>query len=123
MMPFDPIPTRRRARGRYLLAVLALVAPLWQTDAGAQTLDDQYSNFLEGKCGNMHFARDDNFNLLPGQAGPHLMAYCSGPLIVGGAIETSSTGGAAGAEELSNQGGEEDRALQRRRKRLENDTG
>jgi uncharacterized protein YhjY with autotransporter beta-barrel domain len=123
MIPFDRMQPRQRARGRYLFVVLAIVAPCWGATAWAQTLDDQYSNYLEGKCNNLHFARDDNFDLLPGQAGPHLMAYCSGPLIVGGAIETSSTGGAAGAEELSNQGGEEDRALQRRRKRLENDTG
>ena len=123
MMPLEPLQTPQCTPGRYLLAVLVIVAPVWGSPVRAQTLDDQYSNDLEGKCFNMHFARDENFNLLPGQAGPHLTAYCSGLPIVGGAIETSSTGGAAGAEELSNQGGEEDRALQRRRKRLENDTG
>jgi hypothetical protein len=123
MTLLDRTQPRQPARGRYLLTALAVVAPFWGATATAQTLDDQYSNYLEGKCNNLHFARDENFDLLPGQAGPHLMAYCSGLPIVGGAIETSPTGGAAGAEELSNQGGEEDRALQRRRKRLENDTG
>src|SRR5512142_1490480 len=102
MIPFEPMPARQGARARYLVVVLAMLAPFWGPTARAQTLDDQYSNYLEGKCSNMHFARDDNFDLLPGQAGPHLMAYCSGLPIVGGAIETSSTGGAAGAEELSN---------------------
>jgi uncharacterized protein YhjY with autotransporter beta-barrel domain len=123
MPRFDLVRARDGARGSCLLAVAAIVAPVWGAQVQAQSLDDQYSYFLEGKCQNLGFSRDASFDLLPGQAGPHLMAFCSGPPIVGGGSQTSSTGGAAGAEGLGNQGGEEDAALQRRRKKLENDTG
>jgi uncharacterized protein YhjY with autotransporter beta-barrel domain len=131
MRRFDGTGAREGACwGRCILAVAAVALPLWgarvqaQTQAQTlQTLDNQYAYYLPGKCQNMGFARDESFNLLPGQAGPHLAAYCSGLPIVSGGQENNSTGGAAGAEDLSNQGGEEDRALQRRRKRLENDAG
>ena len=49
------------------------------TMAAAQSLSDQYENYLDAKCARMNFQRDDNANLLPGQAGPHLFSYCTGP--------------------------------------------
>jgi uncharacterized protein YhjY with autotransporter beta-barrel domain len=131
MTHFDWTGARTGARWwRCVLAAAAVALPVWGARAQAQTqaqtlqtLDDQYADYLPGKCQNMGFARDASFNLLPGQAGPHLAAYCSGFPIVSGGQENNSTGGAAGAEDLNNQGGEEDRALQRRRRRLENDAG
>jgi uncharacterized protein YhjY with autotransporter beta-barrel domain len=86
--------------------------------AHAQSLDDQYTYYLTGKCQNMGFQRDADNVLLPGQAGPHLEAFCSGPIAVGGGNETTSLGGGAAAEEISNSGGEEEQALKRRRGRL-----
>jgi uncharacterized protein YhjY with autotransporter beta-barrel domain len=86
--------------------------------AHAQSLDEQYTYYLTGKCQNMSFARDADNVLLPGQAGPHLQAYCSGPILVAGGNETTSLGGGAAAEQISGTGGEEEQALKRRRGRL-----
>jgi uncharacterized protein YhjY with autotransporter beta-barrel domain len=84
----------------------------------AQSLDEQYTYYLTGKCQNLGFQRDANNVVLPGQAGPHLEAYCSGPIPVAGGNETTSLGGGAAAEQISGTGGEEEQALKRRRRRL-----
>jgi uncharacterized protein YhjY with autotransporter beta-barrel domain len=86
--------------------------------ANAQSLDEQYAYYLTVKCQNLGFARGDNNVVLPGQAGPHLAAYCSGPVPVAGGTEASGLGGGA-TEEISSSGGEEEQALKRRRNRLD----
>ncbi len=112
-----------RTIGKWLLLVpLLIVAGLCGRLAQAQSLDDQYAFYLTGKCQNLGFARDAFNGVLPGQAGPHLQTYCSGPVAVGGGNETTSLGGGAAAEEISNAGGEEDQALKRRRGRLRDAT-
>jgi uncharacterized protein YhjY with autotransporter beta-barrel domain len=82
------------------------------------SLDQQYAYYLMGKCQNLGFTRGPNNVVAPGQAGPALAAFCSGPPTTGGVSESSSLGGGAAAEEISNSGGEEDEALKRRRGRL-----
>ncbi len=109
---------RRTARRLLLLVPMMLGAGFCARSARAQSLDDQYAYYLTGKCQNLGFARDAFNGVLPGQAGPHLQAYCSGPVAVGGGNETTSLGGGAAAEEISNSGGEEEQALKRRRGRL-----
>src|SRR6185437_4203571 len=73
---------------------------------------------LTGKCENMNFARGADNVMLPGQAGPDLEAYCSGPPSTAGGQETSGSGGGAAAEQISSPTNEQERALARRRKRL-----
>ena len=74
--------------------------------ARAQSLDEQYAYYLTGKCQNLGFTRGPNNVVAPGQAGPALAAFCSGPPITGGSNQTSSLGGGATAEEIGNSGGE-----------------
>lgn len=110
------------------IAILSVIA---STSAQAQTLNDQYEFYLatgSDRCQNLGFARDGFANLLPGQAGPNLFAYCSGPPGVrngGGARDSigSSLGGGAGAALGRGRGGEEDAALRRRRDRQRKDQG
>jgi uncharacterized protein YhjY with autotransporter beta-barrel domain len=110
--------TSRKLWRVLILGPIALGTGVTGMQAHAQSLDEQYAYYLTGKCQNLGFTRDANNVVLPGQAGPHLAAYCSGPVLVGGGNETTSLGGGAAAEEISNSGGEEERALQRRRGRL-----
>jgi uncharacterized protein YhjY with autotransporter beta-barrel domain len=65
----------------------------------------------------MGFARDPSQALLPGQAGPNLFAFCSGPILVAGPSTSSTVGGGAAAGEGRGAGAEEDAALRRRRDR------
>lgn len=97
-----------------------LLACAWMADAAAQTLDQQYDFFLSGitrRCQNMNFAVDDELVLLPGQAGPRLQAFCSGPLPVSGGGSANSQGGGAGAAGGA-RGAFDDAALRRRRDHL-----
>jgi uncharacterized protein YhjY with autotransporter beta-barrel domain len=66
----------------------------------------------------MGFARDALQALLPGQAGPNLFTFCSGPIQVAGPSTSSTLGGGAAAGEGRGEGAEEDAALRRRRDRL-----
>ena len=93
---------RKRAVGRLLLTCAAAFgAVAWAAAASAQSLDDQYAYYLTGKCENMNFARGADNVMLPGQAGPDLEAYCSGPPSTAGGQETSGSGGGAAAEQIS----------------------
>lgn len=96
------------------------LACAWLSSATAQTLDEQYDFYLGAisrRCQNMNFEVDASLILLPGQAGPLLEAFCSGPLPVGGISTTSSQGGGTGASS-NGRGAAEDAALRRRRERL-----
>lgn len=93
-------------------------------DACAQavdpTLDQQYDFYLGSisrRCQNMNFAVDDELVLLPGQAGPRLEAFCSGPPSVGGGGSSNAQGGSSGAAS-GTRGAAEDAALRRRREQL-----
>jgi uncharacterized protein YhjY with autotransporter beta-barrel domain len=104
---------------------IAVLAALWSAacsiPAQAQTLDQQYEYYLAGKCQNMGFARDASSALLPGQAGPNLFSFCTGPPLTAGPSESSSSGGGAGAGEGRSEGAEEDAALRRRREKMRHD--
>jgi uncharacterized protein YhjY with autotransporter beta-barrel domain len=106
---------RSRGSRLSLITMMILCAAM---RANAQSLDQQYTYYLTGKCQNMGFQRDANNVLLPGQAAPHLESYCSGPIPAAGGNETTSLGGGAAAEQISSTGGEEEQALKRRRGRL-----
>jgi uncharacterized protein YhjY with autotransporter beta-barrel domain len=103
---------------RLALALVSVWAVLCSPPAAAQSLDDQYEYYLRNACENLGFARDASLALLPGQAGPHLAAYCYGNPVQGGSI-SSSSGGGAGAGETRDQGSEDGAALRRRRERLQ----
>lgn len=94
-------------RGAVALLTLVISAPL-----AAQSLDEEYSRYLGAACAQMHFSRDASADLLPGQAGPRLTAFCSGPAVVAGTLSTSASGGGAGAAENA----ADDMALTRRRR-------
>ena len=84
------------------------------------TLDQQYDFYLgtlSRRCQNMNFAVDDNLVLLPGQAGPQLAAFCSGPPPVGGISTSNAQGGSSGATS-GTRSAAEDAALRRRREQL-----
>lgn len=109
----------RRTRAHWLaLGAMVIGWGMGGMQARAQSLDEQYAYYLTGKCQNLGFTRGPNNVVAPGQAGPALAAFCSGPPITGGSSQSSSLGGGATAEEISNSGGEEDEALKRRRGRL-----
>lgn len=118
------VPSINRLRWAHWLALAAMVVcssmypPQARAQSPGQSLNDQYAYYLTGKCQNLGFTRGPDNVLAPGQAGPQLEAFCSGPPLTGGSSQTSSLGGGATAEEISNSGGEEDEALKRRRKRL-----
>ena len=107
---------------RLALSVAALWAVLCSVPAAAQSLDEQYEYYLKGSCANLGFARDSSQNVLPGQAGPHLAAYCSGNPVQGGTT-SSSVGGGAGTGETRDQGNEDSTTLRRRRERLQEQRG
>jgi hypothetical protein len=97
---------QRAIRSALFGTVLATASAIAQ----AQSLDDQYANFLAARCTRMNFARDVNFDLLPGQAGPNLQAFCSGlPPVGGGSDSSSATSGTS-----TNRGPADDPALRRR---------
>jgi uncharacterized protein YhjY with autotransporter beta-barrel domain len=104
--------------GLGMYGMQARAQPAGQSQTPAQSLNEQYAYYLMGKCQNLGFTRSPNYVVAPGQAGPALAAFCSGPPATGGVSESSSLGGGATAEEISNSGGEEDEALKRRRGRL-----
>ncbi len=93
------------------LLTLVISAPL-----AAQSLDEEYSRYLDfgvTQCDQMHFVRDAFRNVLSGQAGPRLTAFCNRPPIVGGGVFSSSaTGGGAGTDEGATEGA----AIARRRR-------
>lgn len=109
-----------RMRGCHALICLAICAGTasGQT-ADPRTLDGQYEFYLAHhleRCQNMGFQRDDFGILVPGQAGPLLAAYCSGPPPVGGgSAPPNASGGGAGAALGRGNGAVEDAALRRRR--------
>jgi uncharacterized protein YhjY with autotransporter beta-barrel domain len=111
-----------RARPLPGIAVLAAsLSAAYSIPAQAQTLDQQYEYYLAGKCQNMGFARDASSAVLPGQAGPNLFAFCTGPPLTAGPTESSSSGGGAGAGAGRGEGAEEDAALRRRREKMRHD--
>jgi len=89
------ISAQRIAYASCLFAALLVCASVAAQSTG-QSLDQQYTFFLSAKCDEMNFTRDGFFNLLPGQAGPRLNAYCSGLPPVGGALSNAASGGGAG---------------------------
>lgn len=123
----EPItePCRARIGGTArAVAIAGVVLRGLSGAASAQTLDEQYELFLaQGaqRCNNLAFERIE-FDLVPGQAGPNLTAFCSGPPVAldpgpGGSVSTSSIGGAAGAAAGRGGGAAQDAALRRRRAR------
>jgi uncharacterized protein YhjY with autotransporter beta-barrel domain len=103
---------------RFLSFVLLLAAAT--APVHAQSLEEQYEFYLLGKCDEMNFERDFEANLLPGQAGPALYAFCTGPLDVGGGGGgTSAPGGNAGAS--GGRAGSPEETLRRRRERQRDD--
>jgi uncharacterized protein YhjY with autotransporter beta-barrel domain len=116
---------RRRRRGAAAVRALTIGAVGAGLAAGvthAQTLDEQYQLFLSQKCSHLGFERDNQFNLLPGQAGPNLTAFCGGigPPMAGDAgpgvsSSTSATGGSAGATAGRGTVGAEEASLRGRR--------
>jgi uncharacterized protein YhjY with autotransporter beta-barrel domain len=108
--------TQLKTTTRTCVAILLLA--VCTNPIQAQTLDQQYEYYLEGRCQNMGFARDPSQALLPGQAGPNLFKFCSGPIQVAGPSTSSTLGGAAAAGEGRGEGAEDDSALRRRRDRL-----
>jgi len=108
----------RRAAG-VCAVLLAGAGILIGMPARAQTLDEQYEYYLGGHCQNLNFARSGpRYQILPGQAGPNLLAFCNGPPPTAGPSESGSFGGGAGAAEGRGEGAEEDAALKRRRDKL-----
>lgn len=102
--------------------VLPALACGWTCATHAQSLDEQYDFFLgtlSRRCQNLNFAVDDDLVLLPGQAGPQLAAFCSGPPQVGGGATNNSQGGTTGAS--GGRAAVEDAALRRRRERARAD--
>ncbi len=87
-------------------AVLLLLAgaSMLPTFATAQTLDEQYLFYLYAKCEEMNFARD-GYEILPGQAGPQLFAYCNGSFALPLGVDDapSSAAGFSGTAGLVDQ--------------------
>lgn len=103
----------RGHRNRFAL-ITSLLATTWQLPAIAQSLDEQYENYLAAACANLNFTRDPDFNLLPGQAGPQLTSFCNGPPPVGGGgLSNGASGGAAGV--AAARSAVEDTSVRRRR--------
>jgi len=102
-------------RARFVLSISCLTL-VWHNFASAQTLDQQYEHYLAAACTNLNFARDQAFNLLPGQAGPQLTSFCNGPPPVAGGITNGASGGGAGAS--ASRGTMEDSSVRRRRQKL-----
>ncbi|HEY6643245.1 autotransporter outer membrane beta-barrel domain-containing protein [Povalibacter sp.] len=106
-------PRHLRERVPLWLVLPALVA----TPVAAQTLDEQYVFYLDGKCSAMDFERDADAILIPGQAGPQMQAYCSGLPNTGGGGSTSASGGAAGSSSGQSGAAATDAAPRKRRDR------
>jgi uncharacterized protein YhjY with autotransporter beta-barrel domain len=103
-----------------MLAASILLLGLAQVASAAQSQDEQYEFFLAGACTNMNFQRDGFFDLLPGQAGPQLTAFCNGPPPVGGGtISNGATGGGASTA----SGRSLDDVAQRRRRAAKHSDG
>jgi uncharacterized protein YhjY with autotransporter beta-barrel domain len=114
--------SRMKASARYFRipgfgVAVAAASCLYTLPALSQSLEEQYAFYLSAKCTNMQFERTDTpstFNdLVAGQAGAELDAFCSGLPPVGGGIsaETASTG-------VGTSPGVVDNALRRRRSAL-----
>jgi hypothetical protein len=87
----------RSALNYRVMAALLAAAGLLPAVAPAQSLEEQYADLLSAKCTQMDFTRDEFGDLLPGQAGPALDAFCSGlPLVQGpGSVAASASNGFA----------------------------
>lgn len=96
---------------------VALLLAWFSPPLSAQTLDEQYDIYLPRKCEAMNFARE-SFEILPGQAGPNLFAYCNGgySLPSGGPLIVVTT--LAGISSAVGREGTMDKALQRRTQEL-----
>lgn len=93
-----------------MCALGAAAACLLPGTAASQTLEEQYAHFLAAKCSAMNFERGGFEELLPGQAGPGLQAFCSGsPVVQGVGSRPSSASNGTGSA------GTEDGVAQRRR--------
>jgi uncharacterized protein YhjY with autotransporter beta-barrel domain len=112
-----PFPFSKNKKNRFFAACILLL-PVWSV-APAQTLGEQYETYLGKKCQDMNFERDSGSQLLPGQAGPNLFAWCTGPyqLPSGGPSLSDVNLGASGA---AMDQGAKDAALRRRRDRARN---
>lgn len=99
--------------GLVCAAVLGLASPRTQ----AQSLEEQYAFYLSAKCTNLQFDRIDGEvfdDLVPGQAGAELDAFCSGTPSVGGGSSSESASTGVGAT----SGAAADAALRRRQASL-----
>lgn len=79
---------------------IILIASAVASTALTHTLDEQYEYFLAAQCAHLGFERTEDQNILPGQAGPNLYAYCNGPPAQemnppGTSVSTASIGGAS----------------------------
>lgn len=115
-----------RRRAALCFAVLASgAAGQAVAQADPRTLDGQYEFHLAHsteRCQNLGFERDDFGELVPGQAGPQLSGYCSGPPPVGGgSAPPNASGGGTGAALGRGNGATEDAALRRRRDGIRDD--
>lgn len=110
-----------RNKKHWFFAGCILLFPFWSV-AAAQTLSEQYETYLGEKCQDMNFERGPGSELLPGQAGPNLFAWCTGPyqLPSGGPSLSDVNLGASGA---ATDQGAKDAALRRRRDRARNQAG
>jgi uncharacterized protein YhjY with autotransporter beta-barrel domain len=86
---------------------------LFNTALQAQTLDEQYDIYLPRKCEEMNFARE-SFEILPGQAGPNLFAYCNGGYALPSGGPTVVVNTLAGVSSAAGRDASLDKTLQRR---------
>jgi uncharacterized protein YhjY with autotransporter beta-barrel domain len=109
-----------RARLAAAALVMAMASCLQLQDAAAQSLDGQYAFYLTAKCARLNFDRFEgelSNDVVPGQAGPELDAFCSGlPPVGGGTDASSASTGTAG-----NVGRGGDEALRRRQSEARGD--
>lgn len=87
--------------------------------ATAQSLEEQYAFYLSARCTSLQFERTDGEvpdDLVPGQAGTELDAFCSGTPPVGGGSSSESASTGVG----TTSGGAADQALRRRQASLRN---
>lgn len=116
---------RRRAAICIVIFASGAAAPAVAQIADPRTLDGQYEFYLTHstvRCQGMGFQRDEFATLVPGQAGPLLSEYCSGPPPVGGgSAPPNASGGGTGAVLGRGNGATEDGALRRRRDGIRDD--
>jgi outer membrane lipase/esterase len=107
----------RKALSGWVCLSIAMIG----AQVSAQTLDQQYAEFLGGKCGKMNLPRnpDSNDNAVNDDVpiGPNLREYCRGLVPTGGVSTNTITGGGSGAS--SGRGGDLADVLRKRRGRGE----